>query len=467
MILGSYMELPSGFGRGGIRILDCSLRARALPLASALVSASSEGMAGAGTTGDTTGITTTFVSTTTTTSPAAEFSLTATTSIMPADFMAEDFTAGLVADEVSARRSKDSRHHTPNLVPIPAHSVVLIMEESRGDSPLAGSRALAEASMEEVVSTGAAEAEAVTGNSVQPNTTDDMEKHAMRTNDMNLEALETVAVKLACGFASTVLVRLRLGLLLLVGFANSSFAQAPQPNAFSSPAEASNALFQAAQSEDEQTLEAVLGAGKEITSSNDEVEDKLEREQFARKYQEMHRLVREPDGSTVLYIGAENWPFPIPLVSKNGAWYFDSEAGTKEIKFRRIGENEATAIQVCEEFAMAKNAADAKAASEDPITRFAESLASAGATNVDNKEPNLFHGYYFRIVARNASSDVNGPGKRGLTLIAYPAEYQSSGVKTFVVTRRGVVFEKDLGPETTTVAPQMTARTGSSWNPAT
>ena len=83
---------------------------------------------------------------------------------------------------------------------------------------------------------------------------------------------------------------------------------------------------------------------KEVTSSSDDVEDKLEREQFSRKYQEMHRLVQEPDGSTLLYIGAENWPFPIPLVSKNGAWHFDSETDTQEIKFRRIGENEATAI---------------------------------------------------------------------------------------------------------------------------
>ena len=257
-------------------------------------------------------------------------------------------------------------------------------------------------------------------------------------------------------------------LLLVVGCAGSSFAQESQPKTYSSPAEAGNALFQAAQSEDEQTLEAILGAGKEVTSSNDDVEDKLERERFTQKYQEMHRLVQEADGSTVLYIGAENWPFPIPLVSKNGAWYFDSQAGSQEIKFRRIGENEATAIAVCEEFAMAKNAADAKAASEDPITRFAESLTSASAANAGNKDPNPFHGYYFRIVAPDPASGVSAGGKRarGLMLVAYPAEYQSSGVKTFVVTQRGIVFEKDLGPETTTVAPQMKARTGPSWHPA-
>jgi hypothetical protein len=256
--------------------------------------------------------------------------------------------------------------------------------------------------------------------------------------------------------------------LLVVGCAQWSLGQTPKPKTFSSPGEASTALFQAVQSGDEPTVEAILGAGKEVTSSSDEFEDKLERERFSQKYQEMHRLVQEADGSTVLYIGAENWPFPIPLVAKNGAWYFDSETGVQEIKFRRIGENEATAIEVCEEFAMAKNAADAKAASENPITRFAESLAIAAEANADNKPSTPFHGYYFRIVGRNSPSGVSADGKRtrGLTLIAYPAEYQASGVKTFVVTQRGRVFEKDLGPETTAVAPQMKARTGPSWLPA-
>ena len=294
-----------------------------------------------------------------------------------------------------------------------------------------------------------------------------MEKQLMHSNNISLETVETSTLRLASGFASfVVLVPFLLGLLLVVGFAYSGFAQDAQPKMFASPGEATSALFEAAKKEDEQALQAILGAGRDVTSSSDEVKDKLEREQFSQKYQEMHRLVQEPDGSTVLYIGAENWPFPIPLASKNGAWYFDSDRGKQEILFRRIGENEATAIQVCEEFAMAKNAAVAKTDSEDPITRFAESLYSAGAANTDNQEPNLFHGYYFRIVARNALSAAGDHGKKGLTLIAYPADYQSSGVKTFVVTQRGIVFEKDLGPETTTVAPQMKARTGSKWHPA-
>jgi DUF2950 family protein len=291
----------------------------------------------------------------------------------------------------------------------------------------------------------------------------------MRTNPMKLESLEGFAVKVGCGLKFTILLLLILGLLLVVvGLDDCSFAQDAQPKTFASPGEATNALFEAAKKEDEQALQAILG-GKEVTSSSDEVEDKLEREQFSQKYAEMHRLVQEPDGSTVLYIGAENWPFPIPLVSRNGAWYFDSETGKQEILFRRIGENEATAIQVCEEFAMANNAADAKAASKDPITQFAESLASVATANADTKQANPFHGYYFRIVAQNSPSGVSGPGKSktGLTLIAYPVEYQSSGVKTFVLTHKGVVFEKDLGPKTTILAPQMNARTGPSWHPAT
>jgi hypothetical protein len=299
-----------------------------------------------------------------------------------------------------------------------------------------------------------------------------MEKELMRTNNITLETREKNIVRLAWGFASTVLLLLLVGLLLLVmGFAGASFAQeSPQPRTFSSPGEASDALFQAAEKQDEPALEAILGAGKEVTSSRDDVEDKLEREQFSQKYQEMHRLVREPDGNTVLYIGAENWPFPIPLTSKNGAWYFDSETGTQEILFRRIGENEAVAIQVCEEFALTKKDQDAKPASYDPITQFAQNLVSADATNANSNGSSPFHGYYFRIVNGNSAAATSryvsgGDKKTGLVLVAYPAEYRSSGVKTFIVTRHDIVYEKDLGPNTTTVAPGIKAR-NSSWRPA-
>jgi Protein of unknown function (DUF2950) len=311
--------------------------------------------------------------------------------------------------------------------------------------------------------------EAVAGNSVQhcwKRKLMIMEKELMRTNNMTLETSERIIVRFAWGFASTVLLLLLVGLLLLVmGFAGASFAQeSAQPRTFSSPVEASDALFQAAQKEDEPALEAILGAGKEVTSSSDEVEDTLEREQFRRKFQEMHRLVQEQDGTTVLYIGAENWPFPVPLVSKNGEWYFDSKTGAQEILFRRIGENEDVAIQVCEEFAITKKDQDAKPASYDPITQFAQNLASADTTNANGNSAHPFHGYYFRIVNGNSATGTNsymsgGDHKKGgVTLVAYPAEYRSSGVKTFIVTRHDIVYEQDLGPNTTTVAPGIKAK---------
>ena len=262
------------------------------------------------------------------------------------------------------------------------------------------------------------------------------------------------------------LVALAVCQVLVVGHANVSLAQAAQPKTYSSPAEACDALVQAVQAGDEKALESILGVGKEVTSSNDEVEDQLEREQFKQKYQEMHRLVREADGNTVLYIGAENWPFPVPLVSKNGVWYFDSDTGKQEVLFRTIGENESTAIEVCEEFSMASKQDGLKADSEDPITQFAEKLVTAGAANTYDNDSKPFHGYYFRIVRSSVPGTSDTKRARGLTLVAYPADYRQSGVMTFAVTHHGIVREKDLGPNTTTVAPRIKSGNGSSWRPA-
>jgi hypothetical protein len=164
------MESLSGFGQAGIRILDCFLPVRELGLGWALESASMADLAGDGITGDLTGTTTMSFTTTTHTYLTAEFSSIATTSITPADFMAGDFTvARRPADEVSARRSMDSRHHTPSRARIPAHLAALITEEQQEASPLAGNRASVEVSMEVEVSTEAeavTEEVVVTGNSV-------------------------------------------------------------------------------------------------------------------------------------------------------------------------------------------------------------------------------------------------------------------------------------------------------------
>jgi hypothetical protein len=238
-------------------------------------------------------------------------------------------------------------------------------------------------------------------------------------------------------------------MLVTIGYDLPSFAQESKPRTFSSPEEGCNALFEAVQKNKEQVLESILG-GKNISSSSDEIQDRLERERFTQKYQEMHRLVREADGSTVLYVGAENWPFPVPLVSSQGAgaWYFDPEAGKQEILFREVGEDEITAIRVSDAFVRAKKQ-DKTATGADPIRFYAEELLA------DANASNRFHGYYFRTVKGSSTAVTGGKNTAAVALVAYPAEYGSSGVKTFIVTQDGVVREKDLGPKTETLAQKM------------
>ena len=286
----------------------------------------------------------------------------------------------------------------------------------------------------------------------------------MRTNNMKFETSEKIVLGFAWGFVSSVFLLLLVGLLLLVmGFAGASFAQeSPQPRTFSSPVEASDALFQAAQKEDEPTLEAILGAGKEVTSSSDEVEDKLEREQFRQKYQQMHRLVQEPDGTTVLYIGAENWPFPDPV------WSPRTENGTSIPRpVPRKFCSEELARMKPQRFKSARNSRSQRRTRRQnqlATTRLLNSPKPShplSTTNANSNSTSPFHGYYFRIVNGNSAAATNSsvsggnPKKGDVTLVAYPAEYRSSGVKTFIVTRHDIVYENDLGPSTTTVAPSV------------
>src|ERR1700690_2011744 len=157
-------------------------------------------------------------------------------------------------------------------------------------------------------------------------------------------------------FHWTNLPKLAALVILLAGvFATRSMAQQPGQKTFSSAKDASNALVTATQSNDEKAMLDILGPdGKQIISSGDETEDAQSRANFAQRDQEMHRLVKEPDGTTTLYIGAENWPTPIPLANNGNSWYFDTEAGKQEILFRRVGRNEMSAIRVCQELVAAQ-----------------------------------------------------------------------------------------------------------------
>ena len=213
---------------------------------------------------------------------------------------------------------------------------------------------------------------------------------------------------------------------------------------FMSAEEASHALYLAVRNHDERAVTEILQEGHSPVSADEELQNRLDRERFVQKYEEMHRWVREARGGMLLYIGAENWPFPIPLVSRNGIWRFDSDAGMHEIRYRRIGENEVTAIALCQALAAPSHPGDAT----DGIT--------AAVRSGDG--PVAFHGYYFRRLA--------GSGNR-FAAIAYPAAYRSSGVMTFMVDPDGGAYEKDLGPNTAKVAATMTGyRIDGTWTPA-
>ena len=146
-----------------------------------------------------------------------------------------------------------------------------------------------------------------------------------------------------------------VAILLTACFATRATAQQHGQKTFPTAEAASHALVAALRANDEKALIEILGDdGKQIVSSGDEAEDAESRANFVRRFQQMHRLVDEPNATTTLYIGAENWPTPIPLVRKGTTWYFDTGAGKKEILFRRIGENEMSTIRVCEELVAAE-----------------------------------------------------------------------------------------------------------------
>ena len=255
---------------------------------------------------------------------------------------------------------------------------------------------------------------------------------------------------------ATAVPRAILALGIAGGFSLALAQQSAQP-AFPSAGAASESLFQAVQNNDEQTIANILGGPTELTSSPDPGEDKEDRALFVEKYQQMHRLGRESDGSVTLFVGAENWPFPVPLVSENGTWHFDQEAGKKEVLVRRIGENELIAIENCQKFATAEE--HYKEAPGDPTNSSATSLVGRAAGGLAGGSPVLLDGYYFRLAPVQA-----GRPSAAVALIAYPAQYRSTGVMTFAVLTNGCVYEKDLGANTTTIASGMASfRKDASW----
>lgn len=278
--------------------------------------------------------------------------------------------------------------------------------------------------------------------------------------------------------------------LLLTGwFASGAMGQQAGQKTFASPEEASKALYMAAKDNDTKAMMELLGPdGKDVVSSGDAAEDDRNRANFAKRYQEMSRLMKEPDGSVTLYIGSRNWPYPIPLLNKGNQWYFDTDAGKQEILYRRIGWNEASAIRVCQELTAAEKEYYAKEQNQYAQKIFSDEGKQDGLYwKVANGEPESpigplvawavaqeyaerrgetavpYRGYYFHALTKQGKDGPGGPknfvvdGKMsgGFAFVAYPAEYRTSGVMTFIVGEDGIVYERDLGKKTDTLAKAM------------
>ncbi len=266
---------------------------------------------------------------------------------------------------------------------------------------------------------------------------------------------------------------------------------------FSSPQAAVDALKAGVGAQDTNALHAIFGpAGRSLVSA-DVVEAAAERELFMQRVKEKVNLVPESGSKEVLQLGADGWPFPIPLVKQDGQWFFDTEAGREEILNRRIGENELGAIRVCRAYVEAQRDYASEDRQGDGVLQYAQHLRSTPGKHdglywstqtgdelsplgplvaqarfegyrqknrilTDKQSP--YHGYYFKILTRQGKHApggkynyvINGHMIAGFALMAWPAQWGNTGVMTFIVNQQGRVYQKNLGPKTPSIAEAMT-----------
>ena len=272
---------------------------------------------------------------------------------------------------------------------------------------------------------------------------------------------------------------------------------------FATPQEAVQATIDAAEHNDTAALLQLFGpAGKDIVESGDPVEDKDLRAEFARSAHEKLQIDEDPltPDRVTFTVGEQEWPFPVPVIRSDGKWQLDSASGRLEILARRIGRNELNAMEVCRGYAEAQLEYTAAARDGDRVLKYAQKIVStpgkqdglyadgvpdslvsqafagaAAANPAPGKKPEPYHGYYFRVLksqgpdAAGGAFDyvVNGKMIGGFALVAWPAEYGVSGIRTLLINHEGVVYEKDLGATTAIQARQMTRfNPDKSWRPA-
>lgn len=267
-----------------------------------------------------------------------------------------------------------------------------------------------------------------------------------------------------------------------------SNAQDISQKTFATAQQAVDALIAANRRNDTGALSQIFGPeASALISSGDDTQDKNDRAHFVELYDAHHRLVPAGAAKMTLVVGKNEWPLPIPLVKSGGEWRFDSTNGAKELLYRRIGSNELAAIKVCQALRQAQlQYAAAGHDGNDPgayAQRFRSEpgkqnglywpvtegqpespagplVADADAEGYEQGARHPYHGYYFRILkaqgphAYGGAKDyvIDGKMTGGFAVLAYPAEYGASGVMTFMVTRRGTVYQKDLGDATVETA---------------
>ncbi|HZT69894.1 MAG TPA: DUF2950 domain-containing protein [Terriglobia bacterium] len=300
---------------------------------------------------------------------------------------------------------------------------------------------------------------------------------------------------------NTMVFALATSLILLVPAIARRGAQQPPPHSgpaqetFASAQDAASAFIEAVDKYDVASLKKILGPeGTKLVESKDPVQDKNRAEHFARMAEEKHTVVFDPHNAQrgYLVVGDNSWPWPVPIVERDGRWLFDTPAGIREVLYRRIGANELDAIEICRGYVEAQRDYALVRHDGSEVNQYAQRIISTPGTHdgliwhnldgsiggaapisepiakalqqgyTDRSQP--YHGYYFKILKGQGPDAplgqldfvVNGAMIGGFALAAAPAEYRVTGVKTFIVSYEGIVYQKDLGPNTLSIFQEMT-----------
>jgi hypothetical protein len=266
---------------------------------------------------------------------------------------------------------------------------------------------------------------------------------------------------------------------------------------FASPEDAVRALTTAVNNNDSTALAAIFGPHFDTLESPDPVQEQNDVETFAQRLNESHYIEHTTNNMCILEVGQDRWPFAIPLAQTNGSWFFDTETGDDELLNRRIGRNELDALKSVRVYVDAQREYASKDRNNDHVLQYAKKFISSPGTKDglywptgtdgeisplgpfyaeaqgegyfkktgDAEALQPFHGYYFKILTRQDKHApggaydyiINGNMIGGFALVAWPAEYGNSGIMTFIVNQQGLVYQKDLGPKTDSLAPDIKA----------